>query len=165
MASALSLDVGVESTGDDVVVTATINNSGTGHHLPTDHPGRHLLLEVHAVDAGGRRLPLLEGTVIPSWGGSLAGLPGTGYAKLLEDVATGEWPVASYWTHTLIRADTRLAAFAEDTTLYRFARPAGPATITVTVRFRRLFEQLARRYGWDLGELVLAERVIQVPAG
>jgi hypothetical protein len=72
--------------------------------------------------------------------------------------------VVSYWKHSLIREDTRLEALATDRTVYRFARPPGPVSVTVTLRFRRLFEELARGYGWDLGELTLAERAVQVPA-
>jgi YVTN family beta-propeller protein len=164
MSTALTLDVDVHASASELIVTATVINSGTGHHLPTDHPGRHLLLEVRAVEPGGTPLSLLDGPVIPFWGGGLAGLPGTGYAKLLEDVATGEWPVVSYWKHSLIRQDTRLEAFASDRTVYRFARPPGPVSVTVVVRFRRLFEELARGYGWDVGELTLAERTVRVPA-
>jgi hypothetical protein len=30
------------------------------------------------------------------------------------------------------------------------------------VNFRRLFEPIADRYGWDLGEVVMEERVVTV---
>jgi hypothetical protein len=164
MASAVRLELDVAAAAGEVMVAVTVTNTGAGHHLPTDHPGRHLLLEIAAVDDAGERLTLLEGPLIPAWGGGLAGLPGTGYAKLLEDVASGEWPVVSYWKQALIRADTRLPALAADTTVYRLARPPdGAVTVSATLRFRRLFADLARRAGWETGELVLATRTVEVP--
>ncbi|MFV2072562.1 MAG: beta-propeller fold lactonase family protein [Thermoanaerobaculales bacterium] len=162
MATALTLDIKVDDLGDALSVTVTMTNTGTGHNLPTDHPGRHLLLEVEATGPDGQALALLQGPTIPDWGGSLAGRPGAGYAKLLEDVASGEWPVVSYWKQAVIREDSRLEAMAADVTTYRFERPSGAATVTVTVRFRKLFEDLATRYGWDLGELVMARKTVSV---
>ncbi len=59
--------------------------------------------------------------------------------------------------------DNRLPALASDVTQYSFDAPDGEATVRVRVVFRRLFEHLADRYGWDLGELVMAERTITAP--
>jgi len=36
------------------------------------------------------------------------------------------------------------------------------ATVTARVLFRRLYEPIAGRYGWDLGEVVMAGRRIEV---
>jgi hypothetical protein len=160
MAAAISLELEASSSGGELVVTATITNTGAGHHYPTDHPGRHLLLEIIAVDDAGRELGLTSGPTIPPWGGDLAGRPGTGYARILEDVVTGEAPVVSYWKQALVRSDTRLAALASDRSTYRFADPGGGITVTASLRFRRLFAPLAARYGWDLGELVVAQRTV-----
>jgi hypothetical protein len=163
MGSTLDLDVVARREGAILGVTVRVTNVGAGHHVPTDHPGRHLLLVVEAADGSGTPLRRLEGPLIPAWGGGLAGLPGTGYAKLLEDLASGEWPVVSYWKQALIREDTRLAAMESDVTRYTFGARAGGMTVTVKVVFRRLFEHLADRYGWDLGELVMAEKTITIP--
>jgi YVTN family beta-propeller protein len=160
MADAISLDLEASSVGGVLTVAATVTNTGAGHHYPTDHPGRHLLLEIAAVDRNGRELELTSGTTIPSWGGDLAGRPGTGYARILEDVASGEWPVISYWKQALVRSDNRLAALASDRSEYEFADPGDAVTVTARLRFRRLFAPLAARYGWDPGDLLLAERVV-----
>jgi len=160
MSAAIALELEVDSSGGILTVVATVANTGAGHHYPTDHPGRHLLLEIAAVGRDGRELELTDGPTIPSWGGDLAGRPGTGYARVLEDAASGEWPVVSYWKQALVRSDTRLAALASDRTSYRFVDPGGELTVTARLQFRRLFAPLATRYGWDLGELLLAERVV-----
>jgi YVTN family beta-propeller protein len=163
MRSTLDLEVEVEQEGSELRVTVTVTNVGAGHHVPTDHPGRHLLLVVEALDAQGSPLAQLGGPQIPDWGGSLAGRPGTGYAKLLQDVASNEWPVVSYWKQALIRDDTRLPALASDQTTYSFETRDGTSVVRVRVLFRRLFEHLAERYGWDLGELIMAERTVTAP--
>jgi hypothetical protein len=160
MKSTLELEVAVGQAGGLFSVTVVVRNVGAGHHVPTDHPGRHLLLVVEATDGEGLPMRLLEGPIIPDWGGSLAGLPGTGYAKVLQDVATGEWPVVSYWKHALILQDTRLPALGFDLDRFLFADPGPAARVNVRVVFRRLFEPLADRYGWDLGEIVMAERTV-----
>jgi hypothetical protein len=164
MQSTLSLEVDVQHEGSEIQVMVAVTNVGAGHHVPTDHPGRHLLLVVEAIDDQGAPLPLLDGPEIPDWGGSLAGRPGTGYAKLLQDVASGEWPVVSYWKQALILDDTRLPALASDVTRYTFDTPDGESTVRVRVVFRRLFEHLAERYGWELGELVMEEATVTVSA-
>ena len=163
MRHTVDLDVRARRDGGAVVVTTTLTNSGAGHHVPTDHPGRHLLLVVEARDADGATLALVEGPTVPAWGGSLAGTPGKGYAKVLRDLATGEAPVVSYWKQALVESDTRLAALASDTATFRFAAPSGRVTVAARVVFRRLFQPLAERYGWELGELTMAERRVGVP--
>ena len=143
-------------------VTVSLTNSGAGHHVPTDHPGRHLLLVVSVEDGGGQPLTQLTGPTIPVWGGSYAGLPGTGFAKVLRDVDTGEAPVISYWKQALIESDTRIAALETEVSDYSFQYSGAAATVSVRVYFRRLFEPIADRYGWDLGEVLMEERVVTV---
>lgn len=160
--STLTLELGAAVADGRLAVEITVANSGAGHHAPTDHPGRHLLLVVEATGPEGEPLELLSGPTIPAWGGSLAGKPGRGYAKLLLDVASGEWPVVSYWKQALIREDTRLAALAGDRAAFEFASPGGEFTIRARVLFRRLFEPIAVRYGWELGEVVMEEAELRV---
>ena len=158
----LELDVAAEAVNGRLEVTVTVTNSGAGHHVPTDHPGRHLLLVVDAHDGGGQPLTQLTGGTIPDWGGSFAGLPGTGIAKVLRDVDTGEAPVISYWKQALIESDNRIAALETDVSTYSFQLSGTAAAVSVRVYFRRLFEPIADRYGWDLGEVVMEERVVTV---
>jgi len=154
----IDLAVEIVETAGAVEVEVTVTNSGAGHHVPTDHPGRNLLLVVEARDGTGSPLELLSGPTVPEWGGDVADRPGVGYAKLLEDVETGEWPVVSYWKQTLIRDDTRLPALASSTTSYVFASsPSGGSTITAMVVYRRMFFEIAEGYEWPLGEVVMGQ--------
>ena len=158
MQSTVDLVMSAQSDGSTVEVTVTLTNTGAGHHVPTDHPGRHLLLVIEATDQTGAALGQLDGPTLPVWGGDLAGRPGTGFAKILQDVATGESPVVSYWKQALILEDTRLPALGSHTSTFRFSAPTtGGAEIGARLVFRRLFEDIADRYGWPLDEVVMAE--------
>ena len=163
----LSLTVGTSPSR--LGVTVTLTNTGAGHHLPTDYPGRHLLLLVTAAGPLGEDLILVAGPTVPFWGGDDAGEPGRGYAKLLQDVNSGDWPVVSYWNPTQILADTRLPAFAADTSSYTFLPPPAGGEVTLTVRliFRHLFQPLASEKGWTPTDFTLAEEtlVLDFPPG
>ncbi len=163
MQNTVEMDAAAEISGDEIYLNVTVTNTGAGHHVPTDHPGRHMLLVVEAVDADGQVLSLLEGPVIPTWGGDFAGHPGAGYAKILRDVETGEYPVVSYWKQALIGSDNRLPALASDVQTFVFEAPEGTAHIKVHLIFRRLFQPIAERYGWDLGEIVMESEIIELP--
>lgn len=140
-------------------VTAGLINTGAGHHVPTDYPGRHMILEVRAYDAKGNELTLTEGPVVPSWGGDYAGVPGKGYAKLLQDVFSGEWPVVNYWEQTVIKSDNRLAAGEADTPAFAFSVPDSAGEITVKARliFRRLFYDMMKAKGWTDPDILMEE--------
>jgi hypothetical protein len=143
-----------------MVATVAITNTGAGHHVPTDHPGRHMILTVTAIDASGQSLGQLSGPAVPAWGGAQAGQPGVAYAKVLRDVATGEAPVVSYWKQTQIVSDNRIAALESDVSTYAFAAPgAGDAvTVTAELRFRRVYQEVADARGWDVPDVVMEER-------
>ena len=158
----LELDVLVESVSGRLDVTVTVTNTGAGHHVPTDHPGRHLLLVVSAEDVEGQALTQLAGSTVPEWGGAVAGMPGAGFAKVLRDVDTGQAPVISYWRQALIESDTRIAAMESDVSKYSFQADDTVATVSVRVYFRRLFELIADRYEWDTGEVLMEERILTV---
>jgi hypothetical protein len=137
-----------------------------------------MILVVDATDSQGRPLAQQAGPTVPAWGGDpstvlrlrsgcssgqgLAGQPGQGYAKILQDVATGEAPVASYWKPTRILSDNRIPACGSDTTHYAFALPsdAGLAQITATLTFRRAFQALEQAKGWPASDLVMARVAI-----
>jgi mono/diheme cytochrome c family protein len=100
--NAVSMEVSSERQDDQVVVAVDILNDRTGHHVPTDSPLRHMILLVQATDAAGETLVQLDGPTVPEWGGEgdsaqgyYAGLPGTAYAKVLEELWTGVSPTAT----------------------------------------------------------------------
>ena len=141
-------------------VTVVLSNAGAGHHVPTDFPGRHLILLVSAMDGAGRPLPLRAGPQIPTWVGPEAGQPGATYARLLQDVASGQWPVVSYWKPSAIVSDNRIPARAAASTAYRFALPTGnePVEVQATLLFRRLFQPLVAQKGWQTPEILVVSR-------
>ena len=97
--NAVSLDVEVRPDDDQLLITVTITNDKTGHHVPTDSPLRHMILLVMVTDEQGAAVEQLDGPVLPEWGGVgdpndgyYAGLPGKAFAKLLEELWTERMP-------------------------------------------------------------------------
>ena len=155
------LALAAEEQGGVAVATVAITNTGAGHHVPTDYPGRHMILTVEA-SAGGQPLALIEGSTVPEWGGAQAGLPGKAYTKVLRDVLSGEAPVVSYWKQALIDSDNRIPALAADRSSYRFAAPeaSGPVTVQASLRLRRVFQPVMEAKGWDRPDIVMEEAEI-----
>jgi hypothetical protein len=155
----VSMTVSAQQAGGQLRVTVAITNTGAGHHVPTDHPGRHLILDVTAAGADGQALLQLAGPTVPPWGGAQAGLPGQAFAKVLQDAASGQMPVVSYWKPSFIVADNRIPALASDVSTYRFALPAASESVAVSARltFRRLYQPLAMARGWSEPDILMAE--------
>jgi hypothetical protein len=162
--NSVEMTVTARQAGDRIEATVRITNTQAGHHVPTDHPGRQMILTVRAVDAQGHDLVRQSGPSVPAWGGAQAGWPGKAYAKVLQDVATGEAPVVSYWKQARILSDNRLAALQGDATTYAFAAPAGGGEVNVTVelRFRRAYQALMDAKGWDTPDIVMEEEQLRV---
>jgi hypothetical protein len=151
--------------GDQVSVVISITNDKTGHDIPTDAPIRSMILVIEALDANGKPLALRQGPLNPAYSGNYGGLPGKTFAKVLKDEWTGEIPTAAYWRPVSTVADTRLAAFATDTSRYTFGAPAdGAVTIRARLIFRRAFQQLAEQKGWNDPDIVMEEVTIVIAA-
>jgi hypothetical protein len=155
----VTMTLHVAQVGETVSVTVAITNTQAGHHVPTDFPGRHLILTVLATDGQGQTLPHQDGSHVPAWGGAQAGLPGKAFAKVLRDVQTGEAPVVSYWKQALIAGDNRIAALGSDRSVYAFAAPpaGGPVTVTAELRFRRAFQAVMDAKGWNEPDIVMEQ--------
>ena len=162
----VSMTVSAGQVFDRLIVTVTITNTGAGHHVPTDHPGRHMILTVVASDGLGMGLAQEGGPTVPEWGGEQAGLPGTAFAKVLQDVETGEAPVISYWRPVTITHDNRIPALAVDTSVYTLTAPpaGGPLTVTAELRFRRLYHDLMSAKGWSTPDIVMEESQVGLTA-
>jgi len=156
--------------GPDVRVYVVVSNEKAGHHMPTDHPARNMLLVVTAAGVGGEQLPLVWGPLIPDWGGKgdasddYAGRPGKGYAKILEELWTEVSPTAAYWNPCVIREDTRIPALATDLANFGFRSPPGGGPVTVAARliFRRAFKSLRVQKGWDSPDILMNEAAVVV---
>ena len=149
----------VRQVADRIQTSVIITNAEAGHHVPTDFPGRHLILTVQAAGEAAEQLVRRAGPVVPEWGGAEAGLPGKAYAKVLRDVRTGASPVVSYWRQALIASDNRIPALGSDTSVYTFSAPVGGGAVTVTaeLRFRRAFQDVMDTKGWDTLDIVMAQ--------
>ena len=161
----VTIDVSVEQILDRIAVTVNITNTGAGHHVPTDFPGRHMILLITATDEGGSHLPQSDGPTVPSWGGVQAGSPGTAFAKVLRDVETGYEPVVSYWKQTLIVSDNRIPALAKNSSQYTFNRPdmAGTVQVSAQLIFRRVFQSIADQKDWDIPDVLMEEETVLLP--
>ena len=162
----VELTLVAEAASDGLLLaTVSLKNAKAGHHVPTDYPGRQMILIVTATDSAGETLVFVDGPTLPDWCGDEANLPGVAYAKVLRDVETGESPVVNYWKQTLIESDNRLAAFEVDETTYRFKSGAGAVTIRATVLFRRLFQDLADAKGWGMPDILMEEAQLLIEPG
>lgn len=159
----VELGVRVRDLGDQIEVTVVITNTRAGHHVPTDFPGRQMLVIVSATDGAGQPLAQRAGPTVPAWGGEQAGRPGKAFAKLLRDVETGEMPVVSYWKHALIESDNRIPALGVDPSTYTFDHPAAGGSVKVQVLFRRVFADLAAQKGWDVPDILMEEANVSLP--
>jgi len=151
-------------------VNVNIMNDNTGHHVPTDSPLRQLLLLVEAKGDNGELLELIEGSTIPEWGGVgdpkegyYAGLPGKGYAKILEEIWTGISPSGAYWNPTRVLSDNRIAAYEEDSSSYVFA-PLSEGAVNITIRllFRRAFIDLMELKKWDTPDILMYQKNVTI---
>jgi hypothetical protein len=156
----VSMTLSAQQIVDRLQVTVIITNTDAGHHVPTDFPGRHMILTLAATDGQGQALSLQGGPAVPDWGGPQAGLPGKAFAKVLRDVESGESPVVSYWKQALIVSDNRIPAMESDASVYSFALPptaGGLVTVTAELRFRRILQSVMDAKGWSTPDIVMEE--------
>ncbi len=155
----VTMTIAAQQVGDRIRVTTVITNTDAGHHVPTDHPGRHLILTIQAQDDQGQILQQQGGPIVADWGGAQAGLPGQGFAKLLQDAQTGAFPVVSYWKQAFILSDNRIPAGSSDTSVYDFAAPdpGHMVTLKAVLHFRRLFQADMDARDWQTSDVVMEQ--------
>jgi hypothetical protein len=170
--NSVTLTLEASTAADRLTAAVRITNDRAGHHVPTDSPLRQMILLVDARDAAGASLPLLEGPTIPPWGGVgdptggyYAGLPGTGYARILQELWTEVAPTGAYWNPTRVLSDNRIPALGSDLTRYGFDASAAQRPIAVTARllFRRAFIQLMDWKGWAVPDILMEEQSLVLP--
>jgi hypothetical protein len=168
--NAVSMELSVERDDGSIIANVAITNDQTGHHVPTDSPLRHLILLVCARDSDGRSLDLVEGSVVPEWGGVgepsagyYSGLPGKAFAKILMEKWTKVVPTGAYWNHTSLISDNRIAAFGADTSSYRFS-VGNHETVRVSAEliFRRAFKKLMDQKGWSDPDVIMETASVEL---
>jgi hypothetical protein len=157
MQNTITMTLSAVQVGNQIEVNVALKNFGAGHHVPTDHPGRHLILVLEAEDEEGNYLAYLTGPTVPEWGGIEAGMPGTAYAKVLQDVLTKDYPVVSYWNQTAILSDNRIPALGTAVSNYIFSHPGygGTVTIMATLFLRRTFQAEMDARGWGTNDILM----------
>jgi hypothetical protein len=172
LADAAEVDLSAVLENGQLAVEVLVSNHNTGHKLPTDSPLRAVILLVEAEDSGGIPLTLLEGPLIPAWGGEngqasqgyYAGQPGKGYALILRELWTGISPTGAYWNPVVVEEDTRLDPFQIDRSTYLFETAGtGPVRVRVQLIFRRAFRELADQKGWADPDIVMEEILLTIP--
>jgi hypothetical protein len=158
--NAVEMAMQVQRVGNELQVHVEIDNSLTGHHVPTGVTIRNMILVVEAwVDGGDPNTDLLphSGTqVVHDLGGVgdpalgyYAGRPGKYFGKVNHN-ASGQGP--TFFTDaTGITFDSRIPANQVDLTDYSFQVPSsGTGTIQVRARliYRRSFRFLTDAKGW-----------------
>jgi hypothetical protein len=160
LSNSVTMSLSAEQHQDTIIVMVTIYNDKTGHHVPTGRPSRNMILLVHAEDYVTADLEFLGGETVPPWGGNgdpndgnYAGLPGKGYAKVLEDFE--EHSPSPSWRPTRILSDNRVAAFATDTSYYYFKMPQGGDQISVSAKllYRRFFKSWMDEKKFDIPDI------------
>jgi hypothetical protein len=158
----------VSVSGNEITVDVTLTNNQTGHHIPTDNPWRHMILLVEARDANGNLLTLKSGSTLPAWcgvgdyaSGYYAYMPGKAYAKVLREMWTNVVPAVSYWRHTTVDSDTRLAALASDSTRYVFYTLGAGSTVTVKLIYRRAYIDMMAQKKWTSPDIVMARQTFK----
>ncbi|MEE9391034.1 MAG: hypothetical protein V3W41_00845 [Planctomycetota bacterium] len=141
-------------------VTVAINNSMTGHHVPTGVSLRNMVLLVQAWEdgqdpltnplahIGSQTIHALGGIGNPAMG-YYSGLPGKLFAKATRDI-NNQGPV--FFTEaTGFMFDNRIPALGTDTTNYVFVLPqTGTGTIKVRARliYRRAYRFFVDAKNW-----------------
>ncbi len=157
--NAVELDMQVNANDSEINVQITVNNTLTGHHVPTGVTVRNMILVVEAWEDGDDPLlnPLIHSgsQVIHDLGGIgdpsdgyYAGLAGKFYAKVNHD-ASGNGP--TFFTDaTGIQFDNRIPANESDTTNYTFQLPNYQANVKVRARliYRKAFRFLVDAKNW-----------------
>ncbi len=180
LTKAIKMELSDRKSGRILEVTVRLTNVGAGHHFPTGVPMRNMILLVEARDVKGKVLDLLDGPVVPDWGGvgpvedgNFSGLPGKGFAKILGDISK-TFPRYSpdsrvptpHWRQAVIVSDNRIPAKGSDLSRYRFhwgEREKGPVRVMAHLLYRRAFKSWIDAKGWPLEDLEIARAEQVVP--
>jgi len=181
----VALTLAADEVAGRVHVAASVNNFGAGHSFPTGVSIRNAILVVRA-ELNGQPLPQVAGPTVPFWGsddvpgdqpGDLAGLPGKGFAKVLEGRINGQGPTVRpvlFIDAEGVTSDTLIPSGATDTSIYEFDLPPGVApgthvTIQAQLVYRRTFRALQVTKGWTESahggpiEIEVANQVADLP--
>jgi len=128
MGRAVKLKAEAMTTEQGRKIEVEIVATNVGHRVPTGFADRQLILVVHAVDADGHRVELLEGGRLPASTGKWKGMPGILYAKQLIGAAGAPMP---FWLPNAKTVDTRLMPEQPDRRAFVFGASVSRVTVQV----------------------------------
>ncbi|PWB73431.1 MAG: hypothetical protein C3F15_09700 [Holophagae bacterium] len=154
----------VAEVGSGIAVRCEVTNE-TGHAFPTGVSARNALVVIE-VTWQGQPLHQTSGSTIPFWGsddvpgvqdGDYAGLPGAGFARVLEGRINDQGPVVRpvlFIDGEAVYQDTLIPSGATDVTEVVLAVPAAAQSgdeVVVEARllYRRAWRALAVTKGWQ----------------
>jgi len=193
LSQSIDLKINTRLNRKHLIVESAILNTGAGHFYPTGHPIRNMILTIQVWDQDGNAIQLVEGDTVPLYGGdpvtddavsNYSGLPGKGFARVLEKVnpiscfntsvpgvnaligqslalekETRQLFPQEYWKRTIVLEDNRLPPLGTYNQVFKFETGEGMHKAVVKARliYRKAFKPLARYYGWDLEDIVIKE--------
>ncbi|QQR73663.1 MAG: carboxypeptidase regulatory-like domain-containing protein [Holophagales bacterium] len=147
-----------------VALHAEVENAGAGHSFPTGVSIRNAMLVVSASLHG---VPLVRrsGPTVPWWAddevpgqqpGDFSGLPGKGFAKIMEGRINGQGPVVRpvlFIDAEGVNEDSTISSGAVDSSDFLFelpdsALPGDVVDVEARLIYRRAFRSLAVVKGW-----------------
>lgn len=158
----------VEDSGM-VKVRVVIFNDKTGHHVPSDSPSRNMILLVNAQDETNKDLAFISGEKVPFWGGigdvqqgNYSGLPGKGFAKVLQDFV-GNIP-SPHWRPANIVSDNRIPAMDSDTSEYVFRKPQNYQNIKITSKlvYRRFYKKWMDEKKFAIPDIIMKNESLEL---
>ena len=192
LSQSIDLKINTRLNRKHLSLEVAITNTGARHFYPTGHPIRNMILTIQAWDQDGKAIQLVEGDTVPLYGGDPAtddvrnysGLPGKGFARVLEKVnpiscfntsvpgansligqslalekETRQLFPQEYWKRTIVLEDSRLPPRGVYNQVFKFETGEGMHKAVVKARliYRKAFKALAIYYGWDLKDVVIKE--------
>lgn len=163
LSGAIELSSSADASAGVVEVVASVTNAGAGHSFPTGVSIRNALLVIEA-DVDGVPLTRRDGPTVPWWAddevpgvqaGDYAGLPGTGFAKILSGPIDGKRVAPVLFIDAdQVDEDSLLLAGQTRNVVVRLELPPGAEvgqqlTVRVRLLYRRAFRALAVTKGWS----------------
>jgi hypothetical protein len=164
--TAVSMELDGKTAGKKMDIKVYITNTNGGHWVPTGETMRSIMLVLKVVDSKGKPLKMLKGERLPGWtgkgkveAGNYAGLPGSVFARVLED-DKGNLNVP-FWRATGIASDTRIRPKTTVTLSYEFLleNPEDEPTAEAKLIYRPVMRPWVKSKKWHVEDILITSRV------
>jgi hypothetical protein len=164
--TAVSMEIEGKITGKKVDINVYITNTNGGHWVPTGETMRSIMMVLKVVDSNGNPLKMEKGERLPEWtgkgkveAGNYAGLPGSVFARVLED-DKGHLNVP-FWRATSIASDTRIRPKSTVTLRYEFLleNPEDEPSAEARLIYRPVIRPWVKNKHWLAEDILITSRV------